>query len=530
MPKLPTDRIIRDRLGRTWRSDAPAEARMLPLALYQSAANANRITAVCERAEAQGLATGAGLSEARARFPGLETLLAEPSEDRRLLAAIADWCDRYTPLVALDPPFGLILDISGCAHLFGGERALMDDLLMRLFHQGFLARAAIAGSAGTAIALIGVPSQPVVVRAGEERAAVSQLPVSVLRLEPEMASLLHRLGLKTIASLLDQPRAGLARRFGKGLLRVLDEATGLAERPISPRRPVPQLITERRLFEPITLEDDVARVLLALAARMKGDLQARGIGARTMELSLFRVDGVVNRALVAAARPVREPDTVARLFKERLKSLGDELDAGFGYDLVKLCVYETERWDDLQTDLSGKAETGAAFAHLVDRIGARLGARSVLAPCLRDSWQPERAAGWQPVLGAADGGEGPSRTRQGTSEAADAPSIAPRPLRMLVRPEPIEASFAIPDGAPISFRWRRALYRVRKAEGPERIAGEWWHEDRPARDYFRIEDEAGRHFWLFREGARDRDLDPDFVLTTGSAAGSPAWYMHGLFA
>nr|WP_244404305.1 DNA polymerase Y family protein [Fulvimarina pelagi] len=526
LPKLPTDRILRDRLGRTWRFGSLAEAvsagaEMAPIALYQNAANANRVTAVCEMAERQGLAVGTGLSEARARFPGLETLMADMAADRRLLAAIADWCDRYTPLVALDPPFGLILDISGCAHLFGGERGLMDDLLMRLFHQGFLAQAAIAGSAGAAIALVGVPAKPAIVASGGERAAVAPLPIKVLRLDPETSGLLSRLGLKTVAALLDQPRAGLARRFGKSLVRTLDEATGLARRPISPRRPVPQLIAERRLFEPIALEEDVARILFALASRLKGDLEERGLGARTLELSLFRVDGVVNRASVGAARPVREPTAVARLFREKLKGLGEEFDAGFGYDLVKLAVYETDRLETIQTDLSGEVETNAAFTHLVDRIGARLGPKTVLAPCRRDSWQPERAAGWRPVLDLMDG-ERPVRL----PISEDRAETAPRPLRMLARPEPIEASFAIPDGAPISFRWRRALYRVRRAEGPERIAGEWWHEDRPTRDYFRVEDETGRHFWLFREGMHDADLDPDFVIS----AGSPAWFMHGLFA
>ncbi|RFC62694.1 DNA polymerase Y family protein [Fulvimarina endophytica] len=490
------------------------------------------MTAVCERAEGLGLGLGIGLSEARARFPAIEAQLADPAADRRLLVAVADWCDRYTPLVALDPPFGLILDISGCAHLFGGERGLMDDLLARLFDQGFLARAAIAGSAGAAIALVGVPAAPRIVRSGEERAAVAQLPVGVLRLEAETAGLLHRLGLKTIAALMDQPRAGLARRFGKGLLRALDEATGLAERPISPRRPVPRLIAERRLFEPIALEEDVARVLLALALRLKPDMEARGIGARNLELSLFRVDGVVNRARIGTAQPVREPDAVARLFKERLKSLGDEFDAGFGYDLVKLAVYETDRLEAFQTDLSGEAGADTAFAHLVDRIGARLGPGSVFCARERDSWQPERASGWRPLADGEDGGgsraAAPAHGLPPSSRAL-AQDLPARPLRMLVRPEPVEASFVVPDGAPVSFRWRRALYRVRRAEGPERIAGEWWHEDRPARDYFRIEDEAGRHFWLFREAAHDTDLDPDFVMTTGARAGSPAWYMHGLF-
>ena len=580
LPRLPTDRIMRERVGRGWRSEAQGgrgatEGGAPPLlALYRNAANANRITAVCEQAEEAGLVPGLGLAEARARFPSCETLACDPEADRRLLAAIADWCDRYTPLVALDPPFGLVLDISGCAHLQGGERALMDDILIRLFHQGFAASAAIASSAGAAMALMTAGAAPLIVPRGGERAAVAPLSVKALRLEPEMAALLARLGLKTVAVLLDQPRAGLARRFGKTLLDRLDAATGIAERPINPRRPVAHLSAERRLFEPISLMEDIARLLLSLAERLKGDLEERGLGARRLELSLFRVDGVVSRLEVGTARPLREPKRVAALFREKLASLGDELDAGFGYDLVRLSVHEAESLEGTQTDLTGEDPEGTGLTHLVDRLGARLGQEAVLLAETVESWIPERAAHWRPAatalaersrpaatalaekarpaavalaervrpaasaLGdrsrlAASPVAGRSRLVAGkaTSSIDARPAPALRPLRLLAQPEPIEASFDLPDGAPFSFRWRRALYRVRRAEGPERIAGEWWREDPEApRDYFRVEDETGRHFWLFREHRRlpgDRNrLDPDLVLP-----GHPAvWFMHGLFA
>ena len=538
---------MRERVGRGWRSEAQGGTGATEggapslLALYRNAANANRITAVCEQAEEAGLVPGLGLAEARARFPSCETLACDPEADRRLLAAIADWCDRYTPLVALDPPFGLVLDISGCAHLQGGERALMDDILIRLFHQGFAASAAIASSAGAAMALMTAGAAPLIVPRGGERAAVAPLSVKALRLEPEMAALLARLGLKTVAVLLDQPRAGLARRFGKTLLDRLDAATGIAERPINPRRPVAHLSAERRLFEPISLMEDIARLLLSLAERLKGDLEERGLGARRLELSLFRVDGVVSRLEVGTARPLREPKRVAALFREKLASLGDELDAGFGYDLVRLSVHEAESLEGTQTDLTGEDPEGTGLTHLVDRLGARLGQEAVLLAETVESWIPERAAHWRPAASAlgdrsrlaASPVAGRSRLVAGkaTSSIEARPAPALRPLRLLAQPEPIEASFDLPDGAPFSFRWRRALYRVRRAEGPERIAGEWWREDPEApRDYFRVEDETGRHFWLFREHRRlpgDRNsLDPDLVLP-----GHPAvWFMHGLFA
>ncbi|MEC5291416.1 DNA polymerase Y family protein [Aurantimonas sp. C2-6-R+9] len=491
---------------------------MAPLALYETVANANRIAAVCERAEAGGVSPGVGLAEARARFPGLAIILADPPADARLLTALADWCDRYTPLVALDPPHGLFLDISGCAHLFGGEKALMDNLLARLFQQGFAASAAIASHAGTALALVG-PGATSIIAAGAEQAAIAPLPVAALRLDATLTAMLRRLGLKTVGSLLSLPRAGLARRFGEDLLTRLDEAAGRVFRPIRPRRPIPELAAERRLFEPISRIEDVERVLFLLAERLRDDLARRGVGARRLELSLFRVDGQVNRLAVGASRPVREPGHVQRLFRERMKGLGEEFDAGYGYDLVKLAVFEAAPMPDVQTDLSGADAAVDAFGGLIDRLGARLGEASVLRIEAADSHWPERAECWRPV-GA--GNVGPLAARQ-----SPAPAGAPRPVRLLALPEPIEASFEVPDGAPLQFRWRRALHLVRRAEGPERIGAEWWRDaGEAARDYYRIEDADGRRFWLFRAGWADPAVDPEWQLP----APRPAWYLHGIFA
>ncbi len=541
---------------------------MTPLVTFETVMGANRLAAVCERAEAQGFTPGTGLAEARARYPGpcagpglgLDAVAADRAADVKLLAALADWCDRYTPLVAFDtslegvakggPPLfgceGLVLDISGCAHLFGGERALMDDLLVRLFHQGFAAQAAIAAHPGTASTLVagarGSSDQPVLIPEGDEIAAIEALPVASLRLDPATAALLRRLGLKTIASLLSLPRAGLARRFGENLLRRLDEASARVFRPISPRRAVPDLAVERRLFEPISLVEDIERVLLLLAERLEGDLERRGLGARQLELSLFRVDGAVERLAVGTTLPVRDPARIARLFRERLKAIGDERDAGFGYDLVRLAVFAAEAMEASQTDLNGERFETGALAVLIDRIGARLGSASVLAPEDAGSHRPERAETWRrPIEDTgsaastrANAAEKPQKPKTGTSAGSGfhrgAPTlldIKPRPLRLFARPEPIEASFEVPDGAPLTFRWRRALHLVRKAEGPERIGAEWWRAPQePPRDYYNVEDDDGRRFWLFREGRTEAEHDPEGL----TADGRPAWYMHGVFA
>ena len=533
-----------------------------PLVTFETVMGADRLAAVCERAEAQGFAPGMGLAEARARYTGpslglgsgLDAIAADRAADQRLLSALADWCDRYTPLVAFDTPpegdatdcQGLVLDISGCAHLFGGEKALLDDLLTRLFHQGFAATATIAAHPGTASVLVAVSrgssDQPVMVPEGDEIAAIAALPVTSLRLDPATAALLRRLGLKTIASLLSLPRAGLARRFGDGLLRRLDEASARVFRPISPRRAVPDLAVERRLFEPISLTEDIERVLALLAERLESDLERRGLGARRLELSLFRVDGAVERLAVGTTLPVRDPARIVRLFRERLKAIGDERDAGFGYDLVRLAVFAAQTMEASQSDLSGERFEDGAFAVLIDRIGARLGSASVLAPQAVGSHHPERAEAWRRPSDDASRtnsiGAGAAAKPQRPKAPASAGSgfhrgaptlldIKPRPLRLFARPELIEASFEVPDGAPLTFRWRRALHRVRKAEGPERIGAEWWRapEETP-RDYYNVEDDDGRRFWLFREGRTETEHDPEGL----TADGRPAWYMHGVFA
>jgi protein ImuB len=529
LPLLSTDRIRRDRLGRSWRSAGRRDAAepAAPLVLYERLANADRIAALCEKASALGLSPGLGLADARARFPGLDVVAGDRAADAVLLAALADWCDRYTPLVALDPPHGLILDISGCAHLFGGEKALMDDLLARLFHQGFCARAAIAGHAGTALAVVAASSGKILAR-GEEHAAVAPLPIGVLRLGAEETAKLERLGLKSVGALAELPRQSLARRFGAALLTRLDESLGLADRPISPRRAIPALMAERRFAAPISQVEDIQRIIGFLAQRLCQALERRGEGARRLELSLFRVDGKVERVRVAASLPLRTPERIAALFRERLKGFGEDIDAGFGFDLVRLAVSESETLAERQQDLSGEQGAEGDLAGLIDRLGARLGEAQVLQIEARASHWPERAMRIRPAVAGLQGG---SARRSATARAL-APADAlpaevsgPRPVRLLADPEPVEATFAVPDGVPLHFRWRRALHVVRRVEGPERIAPEWWlGKAERARDYFRIEDADGRRFWLFR---KEQAAAPG---EGGHGDAVARWFMHGIFA
>ncbi|MBL8582339.1 MAG: DNA polymerase Y family protein [Rhizobiaceae bacterium] len=505
-PYLRTERVLRRRLSNAWRS-LPATGRP-PLVVSHRDRGAQRIAAVDEAAAALGLKRGMGIADARAMHPRIEVMEAEPEADRRLLEALADWCDRYTPLVAMDGEDGLFLDITGCTHLFGGEKAMLSEVLTRFFHQGFDARAGLASTPGAAWAAAR-HGGAAIVDPGGEADRLTPLPLAALRLDADVQAGLASVGLRTVGAIIGAPRAPLARRFGAGLLMRLDQALGRVDEAISPRRPVAPLSAERHLAEPIGTMEDVELLVGLLAGTLKADLERRGEGARSLELGLFRVDGAVARVPISTARPLRDPALMRRLFHERLGVLAARLDAGFGYDLVRLSILAAERLEPRQTDLDSRTDMlEDDLAGLADRVAARLGGGALLAPVIQGSHVPERAAAlvpWTP---------GPA--------LAATPGLPEqeRPIRLFRRPEPVSAAAEVPDGPPISFRWRRALYRVARAEGPERIAPEWWHEpsDTAERDYFRVEDETGRRYWLFREGHYG---DPGLP---------PRWFVQGMFA
>ncbi len=517
--------------------------------------SALRIVAMDAEAERRGIHLGTSLADARGAFPELVVAEADEAVDRALLEKLADWCDRYTPLVALDAPHGLFLDISGCAHLFSrgegnGEAALLADVLQRLARQGFAARGSIASTAGTAWALSHYGAGGCI-PPGDEAEAIAGLPIAALRIPAAEESLLDRLGLKRIGQLIGKPRAPLAARFGVGLVTRLDQALGALDEVLSPRRPAPRLSAERRFAEPVVDQDSLLQTVASLARTLVPALERHGIGARLLEASFYRIDGEVARAEVGTAAPLRAPETVAMLFSERLAALGSEWEAGFGFDMVRLAVLRSEPQDAAQIDLAGKVADGADLARLFDRLGARLGEARVTRFIPVDTHIPERAVLAEPVAQSAAlerfgrgaeasrslpppetgfashaGFDLPSRGRlSGSTSAMDFPEAAEtppdRPLRLFARPEPVEVMAEVPEGPPLRFRWRRVMHEVARAEGPERIAPEWWRRedmDRATRDYFRVEDFEGRRYWLFREGLYGRET------------ASPIWYVHGLFA
>ena len=487
----------------------------VPLVVYGKRGNAELLIAVDEAAERLGLHAGLALAQARAMYPALNAIEEDAEADAGLLEKIADWCLRYTPLVAVDAPDGLLLDTTGCAHLYGGEEALVADLAARLEQAGFAYTIAIAGSIGAAWAAAHY-GEPARYPCGEERSLLSPLPLAALRLPAETVSALARLGLKRIGDIIDLPRSPLTARFGGELIRQFDRALGNEHEPLNPRLPVAPYVAEQRFAEPIAREEDVLAILVRLAARLQFALERRGDGARRLELTLFRTDGELRRIAAGTSRPLRDPAQIRALFVERLAALADEFDPGFGFDMARLSVLVAEPCPPEQVGIGGSEDT-AEVDRLVDRLSARLGARRVHRLIAQDSHIPEIAAAAVPAqMTGTDPGWPAYR------QYAAAAELAPRPLRLLARPEPVEALAEVPDGPPLRFRWRRALHEVIAAEGPERIEGAWWSEHGgPARDYFRVEDKSGLRFWLFRAGLY-RDL--------AQGAAAPTWFLHGSFA
>jgi protein ImuB len=449
------------------------------------------IHAVTQEAARRGARPGARLTDARALDPALIAVLADPAGDQALLQRLAKWARRWSPLVEVDGD-GLRLDVSGVAHLFGGEDALAEDARARFAAIGLTARVAIASTAASAWALSHF--------GGDD---LAPLPVSALRLDADTVRTLERLGLKTIGALAALPRLALARRFrgAEDVIDALDRALGRKPEPLTALADDPPPRAMLKLEEPATHPEAAPQGLERLVPKLVAELEERHLGARRLSLHGFRVDGSVAVASVATAIPSREPDHLRRLLADKVAML----DPGFGFDAFALVADWTEDLSAAQESLVEEPGGERDLARLIDRLTVKLGPRAVRKPQRQESHLPERASGWRPALEKV--------------EPIELPPVR-RPHHLLDRPEAIAVIYATPEGVPRRFVWRRAVHDIARVEGPERIAPEWWRERSTARlrDYYRVEDQAGRRYWIFREG-----------LFGDGRGGAPGWYLHGLF-
>lgn len=500
LPRLPTDRLTRKR-------GTPSDA---PLVISGKANNALHVHALEARAERLGLHRGQPLANARAMVQPLTVVPADEKADAALLENIADWCDRFTPLVTVDAPDGLYLDITGAAHLFGGDQAMLKDVLAKLSAQGFAVRGAVAGTSWAARALARYRSG-LIVPPGGEAEAVASLPITAFDCDAKILRALSHAGLKTVGQVAARQSSELAERLGTAFVRRLLVMLGQAEEPLQPRRPLPDLMAEQRFADPVTSREAITSTLLALAQSLGGLLERQGQGARMLGAAFFRADGEVQRITARSGMPLRDPAIMLRLLNQKLDALADPLDPGFGFDLVRLEALLAETTSPATVSFDANENARRQIRFLIDRLSARFGEHRVLRFVPQDTHIPEAAAVAVPAQGSDFDATWPRHQR---------PDDPPRrPCRLLEKPEEItHVVAAVPDAPPARFRWRQCLHEVARAEGPERIALEWWSKDGPARDYFRVETREGQRFWLYRDGLYRRN-----GLGT-------RWYLQGIFA
>lgn len=513
LPRWSTDRLrakgrgTRDRRSRSCASaDAPPPPE--PPLVVVDAGNPRLITATDSAALRLGLRAGMPLARARALVPTLAVADAEPEADADGLQRLAQWALRYSPMVSIDPPDGLWIDITGASHLVGGERPLLDDLVARLSGMGVTARAAVAATPGAASAIARFGHRPIVA-VDDGLDLLHSLPVTALRLPLETVAALRQLGFESVGDLELTARAPLAHRFGAALVRRLDQMFGRTDEPLVPICVTDVIQITRGLVEPISTAAALQVVIAALVEDLCHHLEQRGLGARALDLLLHRVDGTRQQIRIGTAQPVRSTTHLTRLLIERI----DSVDPGWGIERADLAATLVEtlgakpvgRLSLAGTVLASDADT-ADLAQLIDILSARIGADRLYRFAPVESDVPERSVARVPALSPPAG--------------MNWPPDWPRPGRLLTPPEPIETMALMPDHPPMAFTWRGVRRLIKRADGPERVHGEWWRRDREVsavRDYYAVEDHDGGRYWLYRSWEHSPETGP------------MRWFIHGFF-
>jgi len=475
------------------------------MALVGKVGRREEVVASCAAARAMGIQVGMAATHARALVSDLDFRLTDPDGDAAFLDRLALFgIRRWTPIAAVTPADGVWLDLTGCAHLHGGEERFCLRLKAFCKRAGFTSRVAIADTPGGAYALARFAREEIsIIPPGRTAQALAPLPVAALRLSSTALNAARKFGFETIADIIPVARGPLARRLGLPAITRLDQAFGAVAEPITPCEDVVAPIVERRLLEPIGTAEAIAQVMEDLLHDIAQVLQTRGLGARSLRLIGLRVDGTEQAVGVGTSKPTREVPHLLRLLKLRI----ERIDPGMGLEQFLLIAPHTEPLDavDLGAVLAGETLVRDP-ARLVDVVAGRIGPGNVFRIAPVPSHVPERAV---------------IRTNPVTTPGAW-PAWR-RPVRLFARPEPLSRVIALlPDQPPKRFEWRGRAHTVVAGDGPERIHGEWWRRDAEmwaVRDYYSVEDERGGRYWLFRRGDGME-----------SNTGDLSWWMHGVFA
>jgi protein ImuB len=458
------------------------------------------ISAANAKAEKKGINRGMVLADARAIIPDLEVLDDKPDLADKLLRRLAEWCIRFTPIVSVDPPDGLLLDATGCSHLWDGDLSYVADIKKKLNTRGYDVRIAMANTVGVAWAVARFGKEPLIIADGMHIEALMCLPPEALRLEPDAVGRLHKLGLHHVRQFIKMPRSSLRRRFGLSFLQQVDKALGQEIELIEPVLPVALYQERLPCMEPIVTATGIEIALQRLLNTLCLRLQQEQKGLRTAVFKGYRVDGKVEQVDIVTSRPSHTINHLFKLFKHKLQTIEPAL----GIDLF---VLEAPTVEDHfpQQEKMWEGSVGledVRVSELVDRIASRVGMNAIHRYVPDEHYWPERS--FKPA----------SSLQEKVTTAWRADKL--RPLQLLPVPQPIEVTAPIPDYPPMLFRYKGQLHTIVRADGPERIEQEWWLQQGEHRDYYRVEDEEGHRYWLFRLGHYHDKID--------------RWFIHGFFA
>jgi len=483
-----------------WFTRRQPSLRNIPFVLASPDHGRMVITAANTLAQLSGIDIGMTVADARVILPSLHILDDKPDHSNKLLKGLAEWCIRYSPFVATDSHDGIILDATGCTHLWNGEEKYLTDIVTRLITLGYNVHAAMTNTIGASWAIAHYGKDSIIVKSNQQTTALLSLPVEALRLEPDIAEKLHSLGLKQIGNIIGMQRSALRRRFGEHILQRLDQAVGNIEEIIEPVLPVEPYQERLPCLESIVTATGIEIALQRLLEKLCHQLQQEQKGLRVAILKCFRADNKLVQIEIGTNHPSFNIAHLFKLFELKIETI----EPGPGIDLFILEARKVEPVSPLQQKLWQQSNglDNIHLSELMDRLSGKFGANHIHRFLPAEHYWPERSF---KLASALD----------------EKPTIAwrvdkPRPLQLLQNPEHIDVMAPVPDYPPMNFRYKGRLHKIIKADGPERIEQEWWLQQGQHRDYYHVEDEEGKRYWLFRSGHyADRNYQ---------------WFIHGFFA